>query len=95
MIHSRPGFAPRRSDEAVARLNDDMIPAINRIKAETPSPVKHTNLQSKAEAQWEKLRKQQEAANLAAAQAIAAKVGPDLLVNPAPSAAPKVLEPGK
>lgn len=94
MIHSRPGFAPRRSDETVAKLNEDMIPAINRSRAETKSPVRE-NLQSKAEAQWEKLRKQQDATNLALAQAAAAKVGPDLLVNPAPSPAPKVLEPGK
>jgi hypothetical protein len=95
MIHSRPGFAPRRSDETVARLNEDMIPAINRIKTETPSPVKHTNLQSKADYAFEKLRKAREATALAEAQAAAAKVGPELLVNPAPSAPPVVLEPGK
>ena len=94
MIHSRPGFATRKADDAVARLNADMIPAINRTKEETSSPLKQT-LQAKADAQWEKLKRQQEAANLAVAQAIAAKVGPDLLVNPAPSAPPTVLEPGK
>jgi hypothetical protein len=94
MIHSRPGFAPRRSDEAVAKLNTDMIPAINRTTPQASTPLKE-GLQSKAEVQWEKLKKQQEATNLALAKAAAAKVGPDLLINPAPSAPPKVLEAGK
>jgi hypothetical protein len=94
MIHSRPGFAPRKSDEIVAKLNQDMIPAIHRGKGESKSPLKEA-LQSKAEEAFTKLKASQEAAALAEAQAIASKVGPDLLVNPAPSPVPIVLEPGK
>lgn len=94
MIHSRPGFAPRSSDEAPAKLNADMIPAINRGKKEEDTPLKKT-LQTRADEAFERLKRQQAAAAQAEAMAIAAKVGPDLLVNPAPSPAPVVLEPGK
>ena len=34
MIHSRPGYAPRTSDQQIAKLNEDMIPAINRKSPE-------------------------------------------------------------
>ena len=94
MIHSRPGYAPRKADDAVATLNADMIPAINRGKSPDTTPLKQA-LQSRAESAHAKLQKAQDALNLAQAQAAAAKVGPDVLVNPAPSAAPVVLEPGK
>jgi hypothetical protein len=95
MIHSRPGFAPRNSEETVARLNDDMVPAIHRgKKKEETTPLQKT-LQTRADEAFERLRRQQVAAAQAEAMAIAAKVGPDLLVNPTPSAAPLVLEPGK
>ena len=94
MIHSRPGFATRRTDEAVAKLNDDMIPAINRGAPKESSPLKQS-LQSRAEIAHEKLRAAQDALNLAQAQAAAAKVGPDLLINPAPVDPPHINEPGK
>jgi hypothetical protein len=94
VIHSRPGFAPRAVDDAVATLNADMIPAINRAARETTTPLKQ-GLQSKADYAFEKLRAKKEALALAEAQAIAAKVGPELLVNPAPTEPPKVNEPGK
>ena len=94
MIHSRPGYAPRKADDAVATLNADMIPAINRGKSKDTTPLKAA-LQSRADLAHEKMRKAQDALNLAQAQAAAAKVGPEILVNPVPSAAPVVLEPGK
>jgi hypothetical protein len=94
MIHSRPGFAPRRSDEAVAQLNDDMVPAIHRGAPKESTSLKQS-LQSRAEVAHEKLKRAQDALNLAQAQAAAAKVGPDLLINPAPTEPPAILEPGK
>jgi hypothetical protein len=94
MLHSRPGFAPRRHDEAVAKLNDDMIPAINRSTPRESTTLKQT-LQSKAEEAFMKLKTKQEAAALAEAQAIASRVGPDLLVNPSPVEPPHINEPGK
>jgi len=92
--HSRPGFAVRTTDDEVAALNADMIPAIHRAKTETDTPLKK-NLQSKADHAFEKLKAAREAAALAEAQAIAAKIGPDLIPNPAPTPSPRVLEPGK
>jgi hypothetical protein len=94
MIHSRPGFAPRTNEEDVAKLNTDMVPAINRGAPAQSTPLKQT-LQSRAEIANDRLRKAQDAVNLAAAQAAAAKIGPEILVNPSPTAAPLVLEPGK
>jgi hypothetical protein len=83
MIHSRPGFAPRRSDAAPAKLNDDMIPALHRGTPRESTTLKQ-NLQSKADAAMAKLAKNHPV-----------PAAPELLVNPAPSATPKVLEPGK
>jgi hypothetical protein len=93
MIHSRPGFAPRTSDETPAKLNDDMIPALHRGHKMDANPSA-ANLQARADAAFVKLqakRAQEEA------QAIAEKLrlGPELLVNPAPTEPPKVLEPGR
>lgn len=95
MIHSRPGFAPRTDDSKPAALNSDMIPAINRPKlGEEKTPAKH-NLDARTAAAYKKLQDAQEAVALATMQADLAKVGPDLLVNPNPTEAPRVLEPGK
>lgn len=93
MIHSRPGFAPRKSEEDVAKLNDDMIPAINREARETSTPLKQT-LQARADAAHKKILEQRalEDAKLAASRLAA---GPELILNPAPSPPPTVLEPGK
>jgi hypothetical protein len=94
MIHSRPGFASRSSDAAPAKLNDDMVPALHRDKKETSTPLKQS-LQSRADQAFEKLKADREALALAEAQAIASKLGPELLINPAPTEPPRVLEPGK
>ncbi len=94
MLHSRPGFAQRRSDDTVAKLNDDMIPALHRSAPKTSTPLKHS-LQARADAAHEKMKVAQDALNLAQAQAAAAKVGPDLLINPAPTDPPHVNEIGK
>ena len=40
MKHSRPGFATRTSDVAPAKLNDDMVPAINRAARTASTPLK-------------------------------------------------------
>lgn len=88
MIHSRPGFAPRHSDQVPARLNDDMIPAINRKPiGETPALKEakvgehETLLDARTEAAMAKLAKEHPPV--------------EVIVNPAPSATPKILEPGK
>jgi hypothetical protein len=94
MIHSRPGYSPRTKDDAVATLNADMIPAINRGKSADTTPLKQA-LQSRADIAHAKMKKAQDALNLAQAQAAAAKIGPEVIPNPSPSTAPVVLEPGK
>lgn len=86
MIHSRPGYAPRKSDQAIARLNDDMIPAINRKPlAETTNlkeaPVGEHKLDARTEVAMAKLALEHPPA--------------EILVNPTPSDPPKILEPGK
>ena len=96
MIHSRPGYAPRTSDDVPAKLNADMVPAIHRKREPSAPPViSNLNLDARAEAAHKKLMAAREAVALAEAQAANAKIGPDLLVNPAPTEAPAVLEPGK
>jgi hypothetical protein len=85
MIHSRPGFAPRKSDAAPAKLNDDMIPALHRTAKESSSPLKFDA--AAFEAQLE--------AHKRAHPAIPIEPAPHVLVNPTPSATPLVNEPGK
>ena len=85
MIHSRPGFAPRHNDKAPAKLNSDKVPALNRKpKDEALSTL---DLDARTAKAMEKLTAQRHAAALAA--------GPEILVNPAPTDPPLVLEPGK
>jgi hypothetical protein len=89
MIHSRPGYAPRRTDTVPARLNDDMIPAIHRKPLKEDSnlkqlPQEHA-LDARTAAAMEKLAREHPPAT----------AGPDILVNPTPSEPPKILEPGK
>ena len=55
MIHSRPGFAQRSTDDTVAKLNDDMIPAIHRDAPKETTPLKQS-LQARAEVAHEKLK---------------------------------------
>lgn len=38
MIHSRPGFASRKSDQVPAKLNQDMIPALHRKPPKETKP---------------------------------------------------------
>jgi hypothetical protein len=83
MKHSRPGFATRSSDAAPAKLNADMIPAINRNAPKESTPLRET-LQARAEAAMAKLAKNHPV-----------PAAPEILVNPAPSATPHVNEPGK
>ena len=87
MIHSRPGFSPRHSDRVPARLNDDMIPAINR-KPLVGAPSKEAKvgeheqlLDARTEAAMAKLAKEHPPA--------------EILVNPNPTDPPKILTPGK
>lgn len=99
MIHSRPGYAPRTSSDHVAKLNDDMIPAINR-----KSPLEaagQVDLATKLAGRKLKMKPAEVVpagtieppADIAAAAARAA--GPELILNPEPSATPQVLAPGK
>jgi hypothetical protein len=88
VIHTRAGYAPRKSDDEVAKLNDDMIPAIVRRMAGTDSTLKESPealdaklLDARAEAAMAKLAKEHPPAQI--------------LVNPVPSDPPKILEPGK
>jgi len=70
-----------------ARLNDDMVPAINRKPLEAKSNLKEPQQHSEALLD----------ARTEAAMAKLAKEHPpaDILVNPTPSDPPKILEPGK
>lgn len=86
MIHSRPGFAPRHSDKVPAKLNDDMIPAINRKPLGENTPLKQAAVGEH----------QLDARTEAAMKRLAQEHPPkDVLVNPTPSEPPKILEPGK
>jgi hypothetical protein len=94
MIHSRPGYAPRTHDQQIAKLNEDMIPAINRKspeeKAKEPPP--------KLDLSHRKLKNPPAPAGGVPADVLKAAeraAGPELILNPKPSATPKVLEPGK
>jgi hypothetical protein len=84
MIHSRPGFAPRTSDELPAKLNPDMIPAINRKQPATDAKapqVSEALLDARTEAAMKKLSLEHPAS--------------EVIVNPTPSDPPQVLTPGK
>lgn len=88
MIHSRPGFAPRFSDRVPAKLNEDMVPAINRKPLVGGSPLKEAIV-----GEHEKLL---DARTEAAMKKLAQEHPPtDILVNPTPTDPPKILEPGK
>lgn len=84
MKHSRPGFATRTNDATPAKLNDDMVPAINRAACDASTPLK-TNGPS-LEAMLEAHKHD---------HALAQSKAPQVLVNPHPSATPQVNEPGK
>jgi hypothetical protein len=90
MLHSRPGFAPRRSDKAPSKLNPDMVPAIHRKVLGVPTPLRQIERTAR-EIAADILHEQMVAEALIAAQ----RQGPEILVNPLPSEPPTVLEPGK
>ncbi len=83
MIHSRPGYAPRTKDTVVAKLQPDMVPAINRKATKPSSPLQQPSLEAMLTARAEEHR------------AAKAHPTPEVIVNPKPSATPLVLEPGK
>lgn len=87
MIHSRPGFSPRYSDQVPAKLNDDMVPAIHRKPLAESSNLKEP-------------QKHDEKVLDARTEEIMAKLAREhppveVLVNPNPTDPPKILEPGK
>lgn len=84
MRHSRPGFATRTNDAVPAKLNDDMVPAINRAARDASTPLKTNGPSLEALLEAHKHEHAQ-----------AKSTAPQILVNPAPSAAPQVNEPGK
>jgi hypothetical protein len=94
MIHSRPGFASRSSDDLPAKLNQDMIPALHRKSKDHPAPPPlKEDLQASADAAWAKIQAER-ALQDAQAAAERLRLGPELLLNPTPSATPQILEPG-
>ena len=89
MMYSRPGYKPMIGENPQpAKLNDDMIPAINR----KPEEAKEQN--PKLDLSHRKL-KAKPAAVPADVLKAADRAGPELILNHAPSATPQVLEPGK
>jgi hypothetical protein len=88
MIHSRPGYAPRTHEQQIAKLNEDMIPAINR-----KSPEEQAKNPPKLDLSHRKLKKLPDVP--ADVLKAADRAGPELILNPAPSPTPQVLEPGK
>ena len=84
MIHSRPGYAPRTSEQAVAKLNADMVPAMHRkqpVDPSKPAQPSEVLLDARTEAAMQRLALEHPA--------------PEIIVNPTPSDPPHVLEPGK
>jgi hypothetical protein len=90
MIHSRPGFVPRTDDQVVAKLQPDMIPAINRTPAgdSTVQPSLEDKLANRTKGKTFSVPKE-------VMEAAARDTGPELILNPKPSATPQVLKPGK
>lgn len=87
MIHSRPGYMPRKNDQQVAKLQPDMIPAINRAPGDDATAM--PNLEEKLAARTAGKTFTPPADVLKAAQAA------EIIPNPSPSAPPRVLAPGK
>ena len=92
MIHSRPGYAPRTSDQQIAKLNEDMIPTINRKSVEEQAKEV-----PKLDLSHRKLKKPPTPAPDVPADVLSAAehAGPELILNPEPSPTPQVLQPGK
>lgn len=95
MVHSRPGFAPVITETpkvpkgpAPAKLNDDMVPALQRSQKAAPSP-----LDARTAVAMEKLKT--EAATMPQPRGTVLPPGVEIIPNPAPTEPPKILEPGK
>jgi hypothetical protein len=100
MIHSRPGFATRTSEDEVANLNADMIPALHRNRDKQEGEPKNSSslkqvLDARTDAASKSIQAARDALHLAEMQAAANKVGPDLLINPTPSDTPIITDPHK
>jgi len=83
MIHSRPGFRPRTSDEECAKLQPDMVPAINRHNQPETTNLKTAtiqHMQAQAEAALKRMKDGSQV---------------NVLVNPNPSATPVMTSPHK
>jgi hypothetical protein len=109
MIRSRPGFQTQRIEDQTqpappTKLNHDMLPALARRTAAkpgaskspltqgapanaTPPLVDPNALQASADAAWARMQEE--------AKAIAAKIGPELILNPNPSETPIMTSPHK
>lgn len=89
MIHYRPGFQPRTSDLAPAKLNEDMIPALHKQTKtiDTSTPLK-VNLPELTDAQVEKA-----VAFAEAAKKLATLHTPEIIANPHPSTPPILTTP--
>jgi hypothetical protein len=100
MIHSRPGFMTRvtregsKHDPQPAKVTQDMQPAIMKhttattdaktpLKQIAPPGLPVERMQAEAEAAFARMKEQKRQA------------GPELLVNPAPSATPVMTSPHK
>lgn len=88
MFHSRPGFKPVVTADAPttgappARMNADMIPALNRRAAQASAPSSTL-----------KFNPMSEAPPAAAVPPEVLKVAPEIIANPTPSPEPQLTSP--
>jgi hypothetical protein len=102
MIHSRPGFQPRVTREGAkheprpSRVQPDMQPAIMKHTTATTATKPALMQNEQAGLPVERMQAQAEAALKRmqdAAAETARRAGPEILVNPAPSATPVITSP--
>ena len=92
MIYSRPGYKVMHGENPrPAKLNEDMIPAINRKVAEVSSQSDPPKL----DLSHRKLKIPPPSVPADVLKAAERAAGPELILNATPSATPQVLEPGK
>ena len=91
MIYSRPGYKVMHGENPrPAKLNEDMIPAINR-----KSPEELAKDPPKLDLSHLKLKTAPPSVPADVLKAAERAAGPELILNATPSATPQVLEPGK
>ena len=91
MIYSRPGYKVMHGENPrPAKLNEDMIPAINR-----KSPEELAKDPPKLDLSHRKLKIPPPSVPADVLKAAERAAGPELILNATPSATPQVLEPGK